>query len=230
MVSYWLSIALLLALATLFIGLLAKLWQWLRTPSHPRHVLTPAPASRLGVAWRLTFEAIAFPSLWRASKVAWLLGWVMHVALLLIAIQHLRYVLAQVSPWLEQVAAVGPYASTAVVMALSGLALRRVLVARVRWVSRPADYLWLLALGFLVLSGVVIKYLMPVDVLAVKAFVRGVITLEFDIVPASIVLLLHMGGAVLVIAVFPFSKMLHGVALLVNPTRASRSQHASRGK
>lgn len=220
------ALALLLVASTLcaVLGLSLRLYRWLKVPAHPRHVLTPAPFTRRGVALRLLREGVLFESLWHASPATWLLGWPFHVALLLIALQHLRYLLPTWQPWVEQLAAHGHVASGVAVLGLCGLWLRRVLVVRVRYVSRPSDHLWLLFLIALVLSGVALKYFSPVDVPAVKRFTGGLLQARLHPLPASPALWLHLLLASMLIAVFPFSKLLHGAAVWVNPTRALRSR------
>jgi len=224
-----LAMALAGALLCALLGLSSRLYVWLKTPGHPRFALAPAPATRLGVGARLLREGLLFESLWRASPVTWLLGWPFHVALLVIALQHLRYLLATWQPWIEQLAAHGHVASAVLILSLCGLWARRFMVARVRHVSRPSDHLWLLLLLALAASGVALKYAVGADVVAVKRFVRGLMSGEVNALPASPMLWLHLLLASALIALFPFSKLLHGVAVWVNPTRATRAP-ADRGQ
>ncbi len=220
------ALALGAALACFAAGLAAALKRWLATPSHPRHVLTPAPSSYLGVGIRLIREGVFFESLLRADPLAWLLGWTLHAALAVIAVQHLRYVVPGWWPWVEWVAGVGHLATAAATVALVGLWLRRLLLPRVRWITRPADHLWLAWLALLFATGAGLKYLVPVNVLAVKTFVQGVAGFEVRSLPDSSLLLIHLWAALILIGLFPFSKLLHGIAVWVNPTRASRAVHA----
>ena len=216
------ALALGAALLIFALGLLAALLRWLRTPSHPRHALTPAPTSRLGVGLRLAREGLLFESLLRADPLAWVLGWSMHVALGAIVVQHLRYVLPGWPLWVERIAALGSIATGVAVVSLTGLWLRRVLIARVRFVSRPADHLWLAWLLVLVLTGAALKYLSPTSPVAVKAFVLGAAQAQLRPLPDSMLLVIHMWAALVLIALFPFSKLLHGLGVWLNPTRASR--------
>lgn len=229
MISNALAMVLTGAILCALVGLGTRLYVWLKTPGHPRFALAPAPVTRLGVGVRLLREGVLFESLWRASPVTWLLGWPFHVALLLIALQHLRYLFAAWHPWIEQLAAHGHLASAVLILSLGGLWLRRLTVSRVRYVSRPSDHLWLLLLLVLATTGVVLKYVSGADVVAVKGFVRGLMSAQVNPLPASPVLWLHVLLASALIALFPFSKLLHGVAVWVNPTRASRAP-AHRGQ
>jgi nitrate reductase gamma subunit len=208
------------ALALLLVGVVWRVGCWLATPSSRRIVLTPAPRSAAGVAWRLFHETVVFTSLWRASPWTWLFGWCFHLGLLLVLLQHLRYVTAQWWPWVSWLAAHGHVATTLMLGGLMGLWLRRVLVDRVRWISRPSDHALLALLAAIALSGAWMKYLEPVNVLAVKAFVRGLLCLAPVPLPHHAVLLIHLSLVALLMALFPFGKLMHGPGVWLNPVRA----------
>jgi len=210
----------LYAAFALFAGGLAwRLWQYLRTPAPLKIPTTPAPVTRGGVALRLLREAILFESLFRASRWTWLLGWIFHAALVLVLLQHLRYLTAGWWGWVAWLHAHGLWASGAMLAGLAGLWARRVLVDRVRYVSSPSDHLMLALLVALAASGMWMKYHAPADVVAVKDFVRGLVLLDWRALPAHGPLLLHLGLFAVLLAVFPFSKLLHAPGLFLAPTR-----------
>ena len=68
-------------------------------------------------------------------------------------------------------------------------------------------------------SGLVIRTLSPTDIVAVKAFVLGLIYFDWQPLPADGVLLLHLLLVAMLMTVFPFSKLLHGPGLFFSPTR-----------
>ena len=84
----WLSLLLYLAVAVFLIGLGWRLLNWLRTPVPLKIPLTPGPADRRGVLWRLGGELFAFRALWRANRSLWTPAWIFHVALVLLLIGH----------------------------------------------------------------------------------------------------------------------------------------------
>ena len=102
---------------------------------------------------------------------------------------------------------------------LAGLLVRRIAVPRVRYISAPSDYLMLLLLLALALSGLAMKYVAPTDVVAVKAFMVGLLTFSWQPLPADGVLLLHLSLVVVLMLIFPFSKLLHAPGMFFSPTR-----------
>lgn len=225
------ALAALLTLAIIVMvgGLAWTLTAYGRMPAPARMPTTPAPTTVAGVVARLLRELILFESLFRASRSTWVFGWLFHAGLVLVLLQHLRYVTAEWWTWVAWVHAFGVYASAAMVIGLAGLWARRVLVARVRYVSSPSDHLMLALLLAIAASGMLMKYFAPVNVVEVKEFVRGVIFLDWQPLPASGVLWLHVALAAVLLLVFPFSKLLHAPGLFFSPTRNQIDDPRERG-
>jgi nitrate reductase gamma subunit len=223
------TVLLLGAVAACVLGLAWRLALWLRTPARRRIALTPAPRTGPGVLCSLIGESVLFPTLWRANRWTWLFGWLFHLGLLLVLLQHLRYVTAGWWTWVGWLAAYGHLASAALLIGLAGLWARRVVVERIRWITRPADHAMLALIGAIALSGVAMKYALPVDVVAVKGFVRGALTLDPQPLPRHRVFALHLGLGAALIALFPFGKLVHGPGLWLNPTRAQPDDARERG-
>ena len=207
------------AAAVFFFGTLWRVWIYVRTPAPFNIPTTPAPTTRAGVVYRLLKETFVFESLFKADKPLWLLGWVFHLTLLLVLLQHLRFFVQEYSAWMVWLVIYGVYLSSAMALSLFGLWLRRLLIDRVRYVSSLSDHLMLALLLAIALSGMAMKYLHPVDVYAVSQFASGLLYFDWHPLPPRGMLLLHLGLVALLLIVFPFSKLLHGPALYFSPTR-----------
>ena len=208
-----------LATALLVAGVARKIVDYARTPAPLKIPTTPAPLTTTGVGLRVAREVVFFESLFRSSKWTWLFGWTFHVALLLVLLRHLRYF--QQPVWLPVVwvQPFGTYAGFAMVAGLGGLWARRFLVDRVRYISTPSDHLMLallLAIGF---TGLGMRFVAPTDVIAVKAFMLGLMRLDLQPMPADPALLIHLALVALLMIVFPISKLLHAPGLFFSPTR-----------
>ena len=209
------------AVITLFAGIVWRVIRWLRMPVPRQVVLTPAPRSRAGVVLRMLHESVLFTTLFKASRWTWLFGWLFHLGLALVLLQHLRYVSADWWAWVNWLAGWGYVASAMMIVGLLGLSARRLLVDRMRYISRVSDHAILALLGAIALSGVALKYHWPVNVLEVKDFLRGALLLgETAAMPLHFAMLLHLSLALMLIVIFPFGKLMHGPGLWVNPTRA----------
>ena len=207
------------ATAILVVGVAAKIRGYARTPAPLKIPTTPAPTTTGGVALRLTREVVFFESLFKASKWTWIFGWMFHAALLLVLLRHLRYFQQPVWDVIAFVQPFGTYAGFAMVAGLAGLWARRFLVDRVRYISTPSDHLHLALLIAIGLSGLAMRFVSHTDIVAVKAFMLGLMRLDIQPLPTDPVLLLHLALVALLMIVFPISKLLHAPGLFFSPTR-----------
>jgi nitrate reductase gamma subunit len=212
------------ATAILAVGVARKIYIYARTPQPLKIPTTPAPTTRLGVVLRMLREVTVFESLFKSNKWTWIFGWVFHFALLLAFIRHLRYVLTPDSIlWplvsLEIVQTAGKYAGYAMLFGLAGLLARRFVVDRVRYISAPSDYLMLLLLLAIAGSGLMMTFVSHTDIVALKAFVLGLLVFDWQPLPLSIFLLVHLTLVATLMIVFPVSKLLHAPGVFFSPTR-----------
>ncbi len=222
-------IAVLLTLATIamIVGLARKARQYRATPAPLKIPVTPAPKTTGGVVLRLAKEVVLFSSLFRSNKWIWIFGWIFHVSLALAFVRHLRYIIDPegmfgflmplIGSWLVQTA--GKYAVFGMILGLGGLLARRFLVARVRYISAPSDYLMLILLLAITLSGFVMSFVSYVDITAVKTFMLGIMNFDLQELPESTALVIHLLLVALLGFVLPVSKLLHIPGVFYAPTR-----------
>lgn len=212
------------------------------------------PAGRAGVAVRLFAEAALFRSLFRntqsqrkadglpvygSDKWLWLGAMAFHWSLFIILLRHSRYFF-EPAPWLAQaliagddmfhIGVTGLYVTNiAVSAALLFLFLRRVVAARVRYISLFQDYFLLFLIAGTAVSGLLLRYWTGIDLLAVKRYALGLLALEPDITGQwGAMFFVHMAFCWTLVAAFPFSKLMHAAGVFLSPTRnmagASRSK------
>ena len=208
----------LAAAAGLLAGLLYRMIRYVRIPVPLVIPTTPAPTTRIGVATRMTREVVLFQSLFKGSKWAWLFGWLFHFGMLIALVRHLRYFTEPVWWWVSMLQWAGIYAGIVMALGLAGLWARRLLVDRVRYISAPSDHLMLALLLAIAGSGLVMKYWVHADIVALKAFTLGLITFDWQPLPADPVLLVHLTLVIMLMVVFPFSKLLHAPGVFFSPT------------
>ena len=201
------------------VGVTRKVRIYAQTPAPLKIPTTPAPLTAAGVRWRMAREVVLFESLFKSNKWTWIFGWLFHVTLLLVVLRHLRYF--QEPVWLPVVwvQPFGLYAGFVMVLALAGLWSRRWLVDRVRYISTPSDHLMLALLLAIGLSGLAMRFLAHTDIVALKAFVLGLMRFNWQALPADPVLLLHLRLVAVLMLIFPISKLLHAPGLFFSPTR-----------
>ena len=207
------------ATAVLALGIALRVFRYARIPAPLKIPTTPAPTDRLGVALRMLRELTLFESLFKSNKWIWLFGWLFHFGLLLVLLRHLRYFTEPVWGWVIFLQPFGKYASFMMVIGLLGLWLRRVVVDRVRYISALSDHLMLALLVAIGLTGIAMSFAVGTDVVAVKVFFLGLMTFNWQPLPADPLLLLHLVLVALLMLIFPFSKLLHAPGVFFSPTR-----------
>ncbi len=208
-----------LAAVVLVAGVAMRVYAYARAPAPLKIPTTPAPTTRTGVAFRLAREAVLFESLFKASLLTWLFGWTFHAALAVVLVRHLRYFTEPVPAWVALVQPFALYAGLAMTAALAALWARRMLVARVRYVTTPSDHLMLALLVAIAATGLAMQNLAHTDIVAVKEYFTGLLALRLRPLPADPLLRIHLVLVAALAIVFPFSKLLHGAALFFSPGR-----------
>ncbi len=206
------------ASAIIIVGLAYKIRLYAITPTPLRIPITPAPTTCSGVIARLFFEVTLFSSLFKANKWIWLFGWLFHAALLLVLLRHLRYFTDPVWAWINVIQPYGKYGAFVMIFGLGGLWARRFLVDRIRYISSPSDHLMLALLTGIGLTGLGIKYVAHTDIVALKAFMLGLLYFDWQPMPADLLLSIHLALVVVLMIIFPFSKLLHAPGLFFSPT------------
>lgn len=203
----------------LVVGVAMRIRRYWRTPAPLKIPTTPAPVTSGGVVARMFREVVFFESLFKANKWIWLFGWTFHMGLWLVLIRHLRYFTHDVWFWVAFAQPWGTYAGFAMLGGLLGLWARRVLVERIRYISNPSDHLMLALLVTIAGSGLAMRFVARPDIIAVKAWILGLLRFQVGELPVQPALLVHLGAVALLMIVFPISKLMHAPGVFFSPTR-----------
>lgn len=215
------------ATALLIGGLAYRITLFAKAPAPLKIPTTPAPVTQTGVVLRLFREVVFFESLFKSTKWTWLFGWMFHIGLFLVLLRHLRYFVSPHWFWVPDfvweleslMQPFGIYAGFAMIAGLAGLWGRRMLVDRVRYISSPSDHLMLALLIAIGASGLMISFVFHTDIVAVKKFFIGLMTFNWSPLPGDFMLLLHLTLVAILMAIFPYSKLLHAPGIFFSPTR-----------
>ena len=213
------SLLLCVAFALFALGLGYRIYDYARTPAPLKIPTTPAPINTGGVVLRMTREVVFFESLFKANLWTWGLGWLFHVSLLLVILRHLRYFTEPVWFWVALIQPFGLYAGITMLLALLGLWGRRLLVQRIKYISTLSDHLMLALLASIAASGLLMKFLIHTDLIAVKSFALGLLYFNWQPLPAHPGLYVHLLLVALLLLIFPVSKLLHAPGLFFSPSR-----------
>ncbi|MGD8922162.1 MAG: sulfate reduction electron transfer complex DsrMKJOP subunit DsrM [Candidatus Zixiibacteriota bacterium] len=204
-----------------------------------------SPHNGWGVIGRMALEILFFRSLFRntrmelkngprlvygSTKWLWAAGLAFHWSLLVIVIRHFKFFAEPVPAWVLGLQNLDGFFQVGlpiiyltdiiVVVTLSYLFLRRVLIPQVRYISLPADYFPLYLIGAIVTTGILLRYFTKTTLISVKELATGLISLH-PVVPAGIdtMFFIHLFMVSILLAYFPFSKLMHLGGVFMSPTR-----------
>jgi nitrate reductase gamma subunit len=208
-----------LAFLLFAVGLGYRIYDFARTPAPLKIPTTPAPVNRGGVVLRMAREVIFFESLFKANLWTWGLSWLFHASLALVLLRHLRYFTEPVWAWVAFIQPIGMYAGITMLFGLTGLWVRRIFVERIRYISTPSDHLMLALFATIALSGLFMTFIVHTDVVAVKGFILGSLNFRWQALPSSLGLYVHLLMVVVLLLIFPISKLLHVPGVFFSPSR-----------
>lgn len=115
----------------------------------------------------------------------------------------------------------GVYMSGVVLLAATlYLFLRRVFIPHLRTLSLPADFFPLFLIMGIALSGIFMRYIAKVDIVAIKELTMGLVTFR-PTIPEGVggLFFAHLFLVSVLLAYFPFSKLMHLGGVFLSPTR-----------
>lgn len=213
-----------------------------------------SPHNTFSVIARMALEILLFRSLFRnervelkraqklvygGNKYLWLGGLAFHWSLLIILFRHLRFfaepvpsavLFVQVIDGVFQWAVPTLYLTDIIILiALTYLFLRRVIYPQIRYISLPPDYFVVFLLLGVVLSGILMRNFYKVNVVGVKELAMGLLSFH-PTVPEGIGLpfCIHLFLVSVLLAYFPFSKLMHAPGVFLSPTRNLRNNSRMR--
>jgi [DsrC]-trisulfide reductase subunit M len=97
---------------------------------------------------------------------------------------------------------------------------RRLFIRQVRYISLASDYFPLFLIFGIALTGIIMRYVSKVDITAVKSLTMGLATFR-PAIPADVgaVFYIHLFFVSVLLAYFPFSKLMHLGGVFLSPTR-----------
>ena len=163
-------------------------------------------------------------------KALWLGAIALHGSMLVIVVRHLRLFVEPVPVLVAALTAVDGffdfglprwYATDAIVVgALAYLLARRLRDPLLRYITLPADYLALAVLSAIAGTGLVLRYAVRTDIVEVRHFALSLAAFAPAPLSApSLWLTAHLAAVACLLAILPFTKMVHAFGLWLSPTR-----------
>jgi len=172
------------------------------------------------------------------EKWLWLSALVFHWSFLVVFLRHFRFFMEPIPGFVHLLENLdgflqlgvlpfnglgvpGVYITDGLLLAaVTYLFLRRIYISQVRYISLPADYFPLLLIIGLGLSGVLMRYFLRVDITAVKELAIGLFKFSPKVPDGiGVLFFIHLFILCVLIAYFPFSKLMHFIGVFLSPTR-----------
>ena len=115
----------------------------------------------------------------------------------------------------------GVYLSGFVLLAaVAYLFARRLFIRPVRYISLASDYFPLFLIFGIALTGILMRYFLKIDITAAKELTMGLVTFR-PTIPAGVanIFYVHVFFVSILLAYFPFSKLMHMAGVFLSPTR-----------
>ena len=212
-----------------------------------KHNKLEAPHTTAQVVARMALEVLTFRSLFRnthaemhagpkityeSSKWLWIFALIFHYSFLLIVLRHMRLFLNPVPAWvtwlefgdgLFQISAPNWYMTDiGILVGVGFLFARRFTNAKVRYISLLNDYFPLVLIFTIALTGILMRYFLrsDIDIVNIKQLAVGLVTLQPTIgADIGAIFYIHLFLVCVLLAYFPFSKLMHLGGVFMSPTR-----------
>lgn len=174
------------------------------------------------------------------EKWLWLAALAFHYSFLVVVLRHLRFftepiplfvnLMERLDGFMQAGIAPLPGFMTPGVMisgfvllaAVTFLVLRRIFIPQVTYVSLPADYFPLFLITAIALTGILMRYLLKLDIVGAKELTLGLVSFQPSpkVLPGiGVLFYIHLFLVSVLLAYFPFSKLMHMAGIFLSPTR-----------
>ncbi len=212
-----------------------------------KHNRLEAPSTNAEVLARMFLEVVTFRSLFRntkseiydgpqityeSSKWLWVFALIFHYSFLSIVVRHLRLFLDPVPAWIGwwefidgmwEVGAPTWYMSDVGLVAGCLLLFSRRLITRhVRYISLMNDYFPLVLIFAIAITGILMRFFLrtDIDIVNIKQLTVGLVSLAPTIgAKIGSIFYIHVFLVCILLAYFPFSKLMHFAGVFLSPTR-----------
>jgi nitrate reductase gamma subunit len=203
------------------------------------------PSTVGGVIGRMAMEVLLFRSLFRNTKFEskdgnrfsyelekwlWLGALAFHYTFFVVLFRHLRFFTEPVPGIVQMVSKVDGFfqvglpgiliSGFVLFFAVTYLLLRRLYIPQMRYISISSDYFPLFLIAGIAISGLLMRYVAKTDIVGVKELTLGLASFR-PTIPESVgsIFYVHLFLVCVLLAYFPFSKLMHLGGIFFSPTR-----------
>ena len=209
-----------MTLTAFFLGLVWRIWRFFKSGVQSYPLFPVASQSSFQKLKTYLSQILLFTPLFRNDRRLWALSWMFHLSLFLIIAGHFRMFLGIRID--ERVAfTLGSFFGTVFLISVAILLLRR--FGEVRIISTAEDYLALILLVLIALSGLAMRFSGSHYDLSDYAY--SIATLSPEVPDYDTFLLIHAFLAQILIAYLPYGKLFHSIGSFVTSYQPLRWQN-----
>lgn len=211
-------------------GIIFRFVVWAKLPQ-PSLTLFPQPGG--GSKTAIIAEVFFFPKLFRSDRFLWALAWIFHIMLALIVLGHLRVIIDFSFLWNAlgmtpsdvdaMSATAGGAAGIVILVAVVAILLRRLFLTRVREISTGGDWIALLLIAAILVTGNIMRFGGHFDLSQTREWFLAIITFSTVTAPEGGAFVWHALLGQLLFIYIPFSKILHFGGVFFSQTALHRS-------
>jgi nitrate reductase gamma subunit len=164
------------------------------------------------------------------EKWLWLFSLAFHWAFFTVLFRHLRFftepvpacvqLLEKLDGFLQIGLPILMLSGVVLLAAVTFLFLRRIWIPQVKYISLGSDYFPLFLIFGIAFTGILMRYFTKVDIVGIKAFTMGLVTFKPHITEGvGSIFYVHLFFVSVLLAYFPFSKLMHLGGIFMSPTR-----------
>ncbi len=221
-----------LTIILFLLGMGYRIYSWVTTKQPGLLTLFPAPKRGAATFWNVLKESLLFPSLFKGNRILWIFAWIFHATLAMIIIGHIRVFTDFPALWAalgidaDSMSAISGGTAGVIIMVMGFLLFfRRLGTARVREISNLSDYLALLLILAIIITGNWMRFGEHFDLAQTRIFFGQLFTFSFATinVPQNSMFLLHFFLVQVLIMFIPFSKIMHFGGIFFTQTLIQRT-------
>jgi len=172
------------------------------------------------------------------EKWLWLAALVFHYSFFVIFLRHFRFFMDPIPGFVHLLESLDGFMQLGIfpisgvttpevyltdmllMIGVTYLFLRRIYIPQTRYISLPSDYFPLFLILALGTTGILMRYFLRVDITAVKELAVGLFKFH-PVLPEGLgtIFYIHLFLISVLIAYFPFSKLMHFAGIFLSPTR-----------
>jgi Fe-S oxidoreductase/nitrate reductase gamma subunit len=208
-----------IALIVLVNGLLYRTYNWARSPKpQTDYKVNPISITFTKSLIKILKKVFIFPVLYREEKFLWLGAWLFHISLLMSIVSHYKVFANYIWFWenlnisAERFAQISISFSALTAGLMVGsliLLFGRRLLNILRTLSDPEDYIVILFILAIAISGIYVRFIAPVNLLELRRYFVSLVQLNPAYLPTDTSYLIHHTLVLILILYFPLGKLVH---------------------